>query len=289
MNKTLEVDLLRALVAIAEEGSFARAADRLHRTQAAISLQMQRLETVAGVPLFKREGRRRLLGPQGETLLVHARRVLAAHDQAVMTLEQNTMAGNLRIGASQGLADSALPKLLGEFGREHPDIQLNVRIAPSSQLITAFQNGELDIALTVSFDTNNASGQFISSLPVEWVVPDAWSNELNGQIKGGLPIAAFAGECGYREVALKSLDRAGIPWRMAFSSDSLHAILDAVKAGIGVTARTQAALSNGLRAGHLSDALPPLQPVQLYLHTDQQSLLASRLSERIKAWNLKPR
>ncbi|MGB0721326.1 MAG: LysR substrate-binding domain-containing protein [Gammaproteobacteria bacterium] len=278
-----EIELLRALVSIVDLGSFSRAASALHRTQAAVSLQMQRLENAAGVALFRREGRRRVLTHQGELMLSHARRILAAHDQAVAAMDQAASVGLLRLGASQGLADSALPGLLRRLRQDYPRVRLEVRVASSERLLEWFSAGELDLSLSVSMG-GNADGDLLSTQDVEWVVPAYWQ----GAGSDPIPLALFAGTCGFKDLALRSLEEVGLPWYVSFSADSLHALLEAVAAGVGITARTRSAVGDGMRVATAGDGLPSLPGVDLRLQHNPRSALATQLCQSIRGLGLTP-
>src|SRR5512144_3051110 len=95
----LDLALLQTFVAIADNGSFTQAAKRVHRTQSAVSLQMQRLEATAGAPLFKKNGRRMETTDAGALLLNHARKLLALNDEALLALRGTRMGGTVRLGA----------------------------------------------------------------------------------------------------------------------------------------------------------------------------------------------
>ncbi|MGD6613480.1 LysR family transcriptional regulator, partial [Xanthomonas citri pv. citri] len=111
---TLDLELLRSLVAIVQHESFGAAAVQLDRTQSAITQQMQRLEEQIGHPLFEKRGRQKRLTDHGERLLVYARHLLALNDEALRHLQQGHLEGTLRIGAPHDVADTMLPSLLSE-------------------------------------------------------------------------------------------------------------------------------------------------------------------------------
>ena len=103
MQRNLDIDLLRTLVAIAETGSFTAAADHVGRTQSAVSMQMKRLEEQIGRPLFERDGRVSAMTPAGQDLLVYARRILRLQDAALSSLRQPEMEGVARVGIPRRL------------------------------------------------------------------------------------------------------------------------------------------------------------------------------------------
>lgn len=102
----LDMDVLRALVIAMEHGGFARAAERLGRTQSAISLQMKKLEEQVGQPLFRKAGRTVALTDAGDLLLGYARRLVALNDEALSAARGEAMDGTSRVGFPQDLAES---------------------------------------------------------------------------------------------------------------------------------------------------------------------------------------
>jgi len=127
---TFDLELLRSFVAVVDAGSFAAGGTRLGRTQSAVTQQIQRLELQAGLPLFQKEGRQKLLTDPGRQLLRYAREMLALNDEAVHTLADSGLRGSLRIGPPHDVADTLLPGLLGRIARDRPTPEA-LRASPS--------------------------------------------------------------------------------------------------------------------------------------------------------------
>src|SRR6185295_3964880 len=145
----MEIRQLRAFVAIAEAGTFTAAAQRVHVTQAAISMQIRQLENELGVKLFVRAPRRVALTEAGEQLLQRARHILRDHDAAVDEVAElaGTQRGRLRIGsASAGVTTDVLPKLLKEIRKQHAGANLSLISGTSDALVNQLLNGDLDLA-----------------------------------------------------------------------------------------------------------------------------------------------
>ena len=145
----MEIRQLRAFVAIADAGTFTAAAQRVHVTQAAISMQIRQLETELGVKLFVRAPRRVVLTEAGEQLLQRARHILRDHDAAVDEVAElaGTQRGRLRIGsASAVVTTDVLPKLLKEVRKQHAGANLSLVSGTSDVLVHQLLNGELDLA-----------------------------------------------------------------------------------------------------------------------------------------------
>jgi len=145
----MEIRQLRAFVAIAESGTFTAGAQRVHVTQAAISMQIRQLETETGTRLFVRAPRRVLLTEAGEYLLERARAILREHDAALEELASLTGAhrGRLRLGsASAGVSANPLPQVLKELRKTHPGVETLVVSGTSAELVQQVLAGELDAA-----------------------------------------------------------------------------------------------------------------------------------------------
>src|SRR6185503_10940817 len=143
----MEIRQLRAFVAIADAGTFTAAAQRVHITQAAISMQIRQLETELGVKLFVRAPRRVLLTEAGEQLLQRARHILRDHDAALdeVTELAGTQRGRLRIGsASAVVTTDVLPKLLQEVRLQNAGANVTFVSGTSDALVRQLLDGELD-------------------------------------------------------------------------------------------------------------------------------------------------
>ena len=143
----LDMDVLRSFVTGTELGSFAKAADRLGRSQSAISLQLKKLEEQVGEVLLRKDGRGLALTASGEIMLSYARRLLELNDEALAATRGVAVEGWVRLGLVQDFAESWLPLLLGRFARAHPQIRVDVQVDRGVNLAEAVEKGELDLAL----------------------------------------------------------------------------------------------------------------------------------------------
>ena len=136
-------------MAIAESGTFTAGAQRVHITQAAISMQIRQLETETGTRLFVRAPRRVILTEAGEHLLERARAILREHDAALEELAALSGAdrGRLRLGsASAGVSADPLPQILKALRKTHPGVETSVASGTSAELVQQVLAGELDAA-----------------------------------------------------------------------------------------------------------------------------------------------
>jgi len=285
-TRNLDMDLLRSLAAFADHGTLGLAAARVGRTQAALSLQMRKLEEQAGEPIFQRASRKLVLTEAGEVLLSYARRILALNDEAQQAIRQSQVSGELTFGASQDFGESWLPPVLATFSKAHPSIGLEVRVDGGTRLVEAVDKGDVHLALALGLG-ERPNAIVIGHLPLVWIAHRdfAWDGV------GKLPLALFTSPCRFRTKAIAELDAAGVPWNIALTSPSLYGVWAAVNAGLGVTVRTPEGLMPGLEVVDRKLGLPNLGTVDvsLYIAKGARSkallslveMLRERLSERI--------
>jgi DNA-binding transcriptional LysR family regulator len=250
---TLDLDLLRTLSVVQETGTLARASRRVGRTLSAVSLQLKRLESQCGLTLFRRAGRRLELNAEGERVLAVGRRMLALNDQLLEGLREDVPGATIRLGLPQDVAERLLPPALARFNRAHPRVQLEVRVESNVVLRDLLSRALLDLAVTFDPEPGRPDPDEVRH-PVRWLA----ARELRWDPGTPLPLVLFEPPCTFRRLALEALDRAGIPWRIAFTSPSLSGLWAAAAAGLGVTARTE--LGTPPRVVRCSDRRLPALP-----------------------------
>jgi DNA-binding transcriptional LysR family regulator len=132
---------------VAAEGSVTRAAERLGRAQSNVTTRVQQLEEQLGVPLFLREGKRMQPTPAGEILRGYADRLLALAEEARQAVRPGQPTGLLRLGAMESTAAARLPGPLARLHAQWPQLVLELRTAPSRQLVEQVLAHQLDCAL----------------------------------------------------------------------------------------------------------------------------------------------
>lgn len=149
MNELLEIRHLRYFLAVAEAGSFSRAADRLGISQPSVSQQMRDLEADLRVSLFQRRGKRILLTPTGVVFQEHARVILRQVESLLQEVlsEREQLRGSLHIGVVPILNVALMPHLLGLFAAVHPGLSLVVEEISSTEIETALEEGRMDVGL----------------------------------------------------------------------------------------------------------------------------------------------
>ena len=260
----LDMDVLRTFVAGYSLGSFAKAADKIGRSPAAISLQMRKLESQVEQTLFRKQGRGLVLTEAGETMLSYARRLLELNDEATLAMQKLAgMEGWVRLGLPQDFADTSLPALLGRFARAYPKVRVAVRVERGSRLVQLVEGGELDLALTWG-SLASANHSIIGSYRVVWIGKEGFQHQPDEPF----PLIAFDPPCSFRARAIEGLEKNGISWQHVFASSGLAGLWAAVTAGLGVTARIADVVPPHLQIlDGINNELPALGMIELGLHS----------------------
>ncbi|NVO14232.1 MAG: LysR family transcriptional regulator [Rhodoplanes sp.] len=278
MTTLLDVDQLRTFVAIAETGSFTRAAEIVHKTQSAVSMQMKRLEERIARELFARDGRASKLTEDGERLLDYARRIVKLNVEAVAAFGTEEFSGRVRLGVPDDYADRYLPEIMARFSRVYPGVELTVYCEPSVDLIARIDRSEIDIAIVTSCDAHRASEIFRQERLL-WVT----SNRHAIHLDTPLPLALGRPTCNWRQAAMNSLDSMGRTHRLLFSSENAGAISAAVLAGLAISVLPTSGLRPGMRVLTPADGFPELPPCRIGLlrNPHKRSPLADALAGHI--------
>ena len=212
----LELDLLRTLVAIADTGNFTAAANAVHRTPSAVSMQVKRVEEIIGRPVFKRDSRSVSATMEGELILEHGRRVLALNNSLVKQFVEPEIAGGVRLGVAESLAVRSMPNMLKNFGQTHCGVTVDVTIDQSAALRDQVREGELDVAL-IACSFNKKLDKDHELLYTEELV---WAGARYGVAfeQDPLPISVWEEGCSWRAAAIKSLESTARDYRIAFTS-----------------------------------------------------------------------
>lgn len=230
MARDLDSHLLRAFLTVIETGSVSAAAQKLARTQAAVSLQLRRLEEQVGQRLLERSARGATLTGAGQLLMPYAQRILEAGADAQRLLSDGHVSGTVRLGLLEDVAVGRLPSVLQRFSASYEDVGLEMIVDSSKALSQMLIHGELDIVI-------GDPGVIDASAVKTWTQPLRWVGSRHLKVdwrKTPLPVIAFVGTCAWQDKAFAALNRARIPWRIVCKSTSLLAIQAAVDGGLGV-------------------------------------------------------
>jgi DNA-binding transcriptional LysR family regulator len=265
MFPELNIDWLRSFLAVADSRSFTKASQAVFRSQAAVSMQIKRLEESIEQPLFVRDTRNLELTRTGESLLPYARRLLNLHDETWSALVQPEVQGQVLIGAPDDYVPSLLPDVLRKFSNIYPRVTMELICAPSTALAPMLADNEIDMALLTR--SRGIKGRFIRYEPMCWAaIPDgdAWSRRP-------LPVALFEVGCACRVRAEQALKRANLAHRVVCSSPSLTGLLTAVGAGLAVAALAKCSVPRNLKVAGRKEGLPDLERLEILLGRSARS------------------
>jgi len=248
----LELDLLRTLVAIAETGSFNRAARAVFRTPSAVSMQMKKLEEQVARPLFAKDGRSVILTPDGEALVGYGRRILSLADEAMQRFRAPQIEGRIRLGIPDDYASQFLPDILASFSASHPNVEVDVFCQQSPDLLEHLEESRIDIALVSSGHGQNGKPVHREAL--------VWAGLRHGcaHERMPLPLAVSYIGCCWRKQALAALDRAGIAHRVRYTSRHYLGQLSAVLGGLAIAPFPISTVKGDLKIFGEESGLPPI-------------------------------
>ena len=289
----LDLDLLRSFVIIAEEKSFTRAAERVGRTQSAVSLQMQRLETVLGQPVLTRgKGGHVELNKQGQLLLGRAKALLDMNDDLLLSLRPKPVHGTVRLGIPDELSGRFLSRILERFNETAPDVEVEVVCNGSCMLSSQLKNNELDLVILSS-----------GLEPRQWPATKLWQGNLvwvtsdthNQHLRNPLPLVTSPVECAWRPPWLtacpwrtateRALDHVGRKYQIVSTSLTTSGQMAAVAAGMAVICTLVLdALPQGVRTVRPDEGLPPLPDTSylLLMAREPKQPMSDMLAEQIR-------
>ncbi|SFC90205.1 LysR substrate-binding domain-containing protein [Massilia yuzhufengensis] len=258
--KALDLDVLAMIVAVADTGNISRAAEVVHRSQSAVSMQIKTLETALGKLLFVRRPRSVTPTQDGEVLLMYARRMLALRDEAWAAVVRPDVTGRVVIGVPDDYASSLFPSILKKFSATYPKVEIQFVGLPSVALAPMVKDGTVDLVCATR--VKGLSGEFVRFEPMVWAASpssqDLWRERP-------LPIAVFLPGSVARENAIRSLEAAGIPYRTSYESPSLMGLLSMVEAGLAVAPLARCAVPAHFSLLGQAQGLPEIDALEVIL------------------------
>ena len=238
----MELRVLEYFTAIADDGSFTRAAERLRVAQPSVSQQIRALERELGEPLFQRGARGVTLTSGGRALLPYARSALAAvaAAKAEFAARSGMLTGALAIGTVNGLEETVLPELLGIFHRRYPGVAVRLTADTSTPLLAQVAHGELDAAIIASPESPLPDGisdeVFLRDMIMAVTRSDSEYAQLAAmplELASSQPLITYSQDSGLRDLIETAFLSAGLTLTVAYSSNdpALHIAL--AKQGVG--------------------------------------------------------
>src|SRR6201747_2297184 len=200
-------DQLRTLLAVAKTLSFTRAAQDLGLGQPTVSQHIRKLEAAVGRPLFLRDTRTVTLTADGEAMAGFTRTIIAAQQEASDFFTGSGLRGRLRFGVADDLALTALPRILRDFRRLYPRIDLELTVSQSGHLHRRLDSGHLDLAF-VKHQTGDARASVVRRDRLIWAAAEGTVVEP-GRV---IPLVVYQAPSLSRSIAVGALDGATMPY-----------------------------------------------------------------------------
>ena len=242
---------LRSFVVIAECGNLTHAAERLNKTQSAVSVQLRKLEDTLGVSLFKRHVRGMALSESGEKLLPAARRALAELRRTA-NLFDHSLTGCIRVGIPDDFDDTILEFALAAFSERNPDVEIITVSGCTSGYAKAVERGELDVAVCSGSD--QMPGIPLPPEPTVWASSSTFVFDHDAPV----PLALLDRDCWWRTMPARALEQAGRLWKYTYKSESFSSLRAAIRAGLAVGALPMGSVTEEMRILSDEEQMPLL-------------------------------
>lgn len=266
----LDTTLLRTFVILAETRNFTRTAEKIGRSQSAVSMQIAKLEDFLDSPLLNREKRSLTLTAEGEKLLGYARQIVGLSDSLIGRFREPDIHGEIRFGSPEDFATFYLPGILAGFAQSHPRAGLNVNCELTLSLIKGFEEKNYDLIVI-----KQEPGHIYKGAKPLWRERLVWVSAPQSGLDHNfgvrinqetpLPLVLSPSPCVYRARATQSLDEAGMAWKIAYTSPSVAGVLAAVKAGLGYAVLPRKMVPSDLLALDSAKGWPELKDTEICL------------------------
>ncbi|MFT8672388.1 LysR family transcriptional regulator [Acetobacter orientalis] len=252
----LDLQHLRSFLAVAETLHFTSAAHLRGVSQSTISLHISRLEEALGVSLLSRSTKVVELTDTGHALIRLAQETLQSHDRIFQLSTHLKTQSHIRIGLTEDLVLSEFPLVLRNFRNQHSETQVSLTTGLSHALRKRLGHGEIDLMFGMQ-GPNETHGTLLWQENLKWYMHPQETLSR----KYSIPLVVFPEGSVTRRIALETLNRHKLRWHIAFCSDSLSALLGAVKAGYGCTLQPSFLQRSALASPIIMPDLPEPPPV----------------------------
>lgn len=260
--KRLDFSQLATFVAIIDAGSITKAAASLHRTQAAISIQLKKLEEGVGRQLLNRSYNHFTLTREGEVLLSYARKILNLSEEALNAIRDEEVSGVVRFGIPDGYARVYIQNTLRQFMNRFPKIRIRIKNENSHKLYKSLHEGELDLILATR-DPHESGGELLRREKICWVAAKDYQLDLSQPV----PLALYEQGCIYRQNMVEQLNQNGKDWFVSFECQGVTGFDIAISNGLAVSASAQSLVKDEWRIIKVAEGLPDLGHIEIELHT----------------------
>jgi DNA-binding transcriptional LysR family regulator len=278
----LDTDQLRSFLAIVDTGSFTRAAERVNKTQSAVSMHIRRLEEQLGCALFVKQGRGARLSEEGEKLIDFARRMMQIEANALAALSRKGLSGRVRLGMPDDYSEFFLADILTRFCQRHPLVETSVICDASISLAAPVRARALDLAIVT--DSEGLQGvEIIREDPLVWVASKRFQIDADAPV----PLALSSTICAWRKIGEDALRGCNRATRSVLASNNYSAIAPVVRAGLAVTILPLANVPADFRILGAETGMPRLATTRMGLihapghPSEEASALADAIRETV--------
>jgi len=264
----MDYDQLASFLEVAKLQSFSRAAEKIYRTQPAISAQVRLLEQECGEKLFDRSGKKVLLTPAGEILQRYAQRIIELNKEALQAIAElnQTARGKLQIGANEATCLYVLPKTFARFRELYPLVQISIYRNFSHKILQKVQEGAIEVGIvTLPQSANNMEVIPVFRDEMQVIVPASHPLATNrsATVEEIANFPLILPKTGHTRVVLDRLLRAYREHlQVSMELASVETIKKFVGAGLGISIVSRAYAQPEVAAGLVK--LIPLEGLKLY-------------------------
>jgi len=276
----LDITPLRTFIAVADTGSFTRAAGAVNLTQSAVSVQIRKVEEQIGRKLFKRNSRQLELTAEGEILLPYAQRIISLHDEARRRLGHSELKGVVRLGAPEYFNPETLASLLALFKGRYPSVHLEIEMGIGPDIAALFDKGVLDVGI-VNREINDDGDDIGAALYREsrvWAAARGFTLSTSEPV----PLALFPPHCVWRRLILDRLGAINRTWIAALQCTGVSGLVTAVEAGLAVAVFAESGLTEKMQPLGSAEGLPHMPDFEYIVRRGgRNSAAADRLRDVI--------
>lgn len=270
MKHDIDTSLLRTFIILAETRNFTRTAEKIGRSQSAASMQIAKLEEILNTRLFQRDKRHVCLTSDGEKLIGDARQMVNLSEALIGRFCEPEVEGEVTFGSPEDFATFHLPSILASFTQSHPRVVLHANCDLTLSLIKDFKRKRYDL-IVIKQEPDNLipEAQPLWRERLVWVgapsLDPARSFKQVAQKHQPLPLILSPSPCVYRARATEALDKAKVPWKVAFTSPSIAGEVAAVRAGLGFAALPRQMVPSDLTPLEQEQGWPKLKDAKICL------------------------
>ena len=268
----MEIRTAYTFLKVASTQNFSKAAQELGYSQSAVTIQIQNLERELGVPLFERIGKRAYLTEKGREFIGYADEFIRSYQNALnFDKAEKGTGGKLRIGGVESVCTALLPKLLPEFYKKCPDVEVMIRSGITEDLIKLLDSNQLDIVFTLDEKIYRSDLKFEKGREEDIILVSM--NKNKRAVTSVVPLVKLCSEpfvltergAPYRHELEKVLAQRDLEIRPILEIGNTETIINLLKKGIGISFLPRFTVADDLKSGELAEIKSDFSDVKMYL------------------------